>query len=314
MNSARTDRSSRCTAVIELVTDTAVLPDALKTVFQRSGIRLAGVHRCRKHGSALQLKSKQPVLVLMQDDLPDAVMEQLLSLQQPVWFVDWDGESVQPVVKTLIHKLQPQPSVEQTVTVSEDPVSADYNETAMPTTWLLAASIGGPEAMRNFLSRLPGDLPACLILAQHIGREFQNQLVQQLDQASPLPVRLMAEGMRHAPQQVLVVPSDQQIRLDDEGRFRLKPGKHRFTPCIDQVVSGLLPQLGNELGMIVFSGMSSDGVAGSHAVHVAGGPVWVQTPETCVVASMVEGTMRKTETGLAGSPDELADMLVSVYH
>ena len=299
--------------MIELVTDVTVLPDALKTVFQKAGIRLAGLHRCGKSKAELELHSGLPVLVLIQNNLPETVMEQLLELEQPVWFVDWDGASIEPVVKTLQNKLQPQP-VTASPAIEVDSKSAAYNETAMPSTWLLAASIGGPEALRSFLSRLPGDLPACLILVQHIGREFQQQLVQQLDQASPLPVKLMTEGMRHAPQQVLVVPSDRQVRLDDEGRFRLKPGNQRFTPCIDQVVSGLLPQLGDELGMIVFSGMSNDGVAGSHAVHIAGGPVWVQTPETCVVASMVEGTMNKTETGLAGSPDELADMLVSVYH
>ncbi len=323
MSSASTDSQNRPKTSIELVTDASTLPESLKQAFAEAGLRLSSVHLAGRKPQPLKLDSGTGIiLALVVDDLPEPWLDTLLeTAPAPVLFLDWDGTTGEPVVQALKHKLAEQAENRRKrreenrageTTLRTDPLVAA--QAAMPTTWLLAASIGGPEALRSFLGRLPGDLPACLILAQHIGREFQEQLVRQLDAACPLPVRLLESGALHRPGQVLVVPSDCQLRLDGQGRFLLKHAQQRFTPCIDQIAAGLLPQLGPALGMIVFSGMSNDGVAGSHAVHVAGGPVWVQTPETCVVASMVEGTMATTETGLAGTPEELADMLVSVYH
>ncbi len=318
MSNASTEVRHSGKTVVEVVTDSWYVPAGLKSAFRDAGMSLLKVHHPGNRVPALNLVSDQAwVLVLVKDELPADWLDTLLLTDETrVLFLDWDGYSTHSVVAALESKLQQKialPEESRTVAADGDGPLAPP-QTAMPSTWLLAASIGGPEAMRGFLSRLPGDLPASLILAQHIGREFQDQLIRQLNQASALEVKLMEEGDRNESGRVLVVPSNRQIRLDEQGCFRLKAAGFRFTPCIDQVVAGLLPRLGAALGMIVFSGMSNDGVAGSHAVHVAGGPVWVQTPESCVVASMVEGTMNKTETGLAGSPEELADMLVSVYN
>ncbi len=309
MSRARTEDPPQSKQALIVVTDAGHVPARLKHALQQAGFRLHSVYPA---GSTPPEPSPAAcILALVQDELSDPWLDWLLRQQaQPALFLDWDGESVESVVRAVQRKLNREPEDrESTGTSRKRPLPG----MAMPSAWILAASIGGPEALRNFLARLPGDLPTCLILAQHIGEDFQAQLVRQLNMAGPLPVMLLEDGMAHRPGQVLVVPSRAQVRLDAGGRFHLKHSSSRFTPCIDQVVSGLLPVLGDRMGMIVFSGMSSDGVAGSHALHVAGGPVWVQTPETCVVASMVEGTMSKTETGLAGSPEELAEMLASVY-
>ena len=47
--------------------------------------------------------------------------------------------------------------------------------------WVLGASLGGPDAIKQFLGELPANLPVAFILAQHLGANFMRLLAGQLD-------------------------------------------------------------------------------------------------------------------------------------
>lgn len=177
--------------------------------------------------------------------------------------------------------------------------------------WLLGASIGGPEAVRSFLAELSPECPAALLLAQHIGQEFVDSLAEQLNQVSALPVSLARSGMTLLPGQVLVTPVGQMMSFDAAGRVVLTdyPTPPQYSPCIDDVIAGLLERYGSRLHGIIFSGMASDGVAGASAIRESGGQLWVQDPESCVVASMVEGAMRDGLVNHTLPPAQLARQL-----
>ena len=53
--------------------------------------------------------------------------------------------------------------------------------------WVLGASLGGPEAVKQFLAELPGNLPVAFMLAQHLGASFMNLLAEQLDKVQGYP-------------------------------------------------------------------------------------------------------------------------------
>jgi len=87
--------------------------------------------------------------------------------------------------------------------------------------WLvvLGASIGGPKAIARFLQALPPDLPAVLLLAQHISEAFQDLLVEQLDRCSQWPVALLGETQLVEKGQVWLVPSERRIEMDGSGEI-----------------------------------------------------------------------------------------------
>ncbi len=174
--------------------------------------------------------------------------------------------------------------------------------------WLLGASIGGPEAVRSFLAELDPQCQAALVLAQHIGEEFVETLADQLEQVSPLPVLLAAPGVRVRPGQVIVAPVGSLMSFDREGAVVLTDydSPPQYSPCIDDVIAGLLERYGSRLHGIIFSGMASDGVAGAAAIRESGGQLWVQSPQSCVVSSMVEGTLRDGPVQRSEEPVELA--------
>ncbi len=181
--------------------------------------------------------------------------------------------------------------------------------------FILAASIGGPEAVRAFLGALKNTVPAAFVLAQHMGAEFLELMSQQLDKATDLDVHLPRHGELLRNGEVLVTPVGRRLTISADGLIELSepPGKSPYSPCIDQVMRDFAQRYGADCGAIIFSGMASDSIAGARAIASAGGPVWVQDPETCVVSSMVDGAREAGVVSFTGTPEMLARHFVKTY-
>lgn len=175
--------------------------------------------------------------------------------------------------------------------------------------WVMGASIGGPEAVREFLAELPKDCPALFLLAQHMGPEFVDIMAQQLARAIQLTVRTPTHGERVAHGDIVIVPTTHRLRVNKQGVVLLEalPGSdHGNRPSIDQVLNDVADAFGSKAGVIVFSGMAEDAAEGSRYLAGIGGRVYVQDPDTCVISSMVDGVIETGVVTFAGSPKALA--------
>lgn len=179
--------------------------------------------------------------------------------------------------------------------------------------WVLGASIGGPESVREFLGAFPRDYPALFLLAQHLGGEFVDLMTRQLAKATPLTVRTPTHGERVGHGEVVVVPATHRLQVDAEGVVTLErlASQGEFSPSIDQVLLDVADRFGADAGAIVFSGMSTDAVEGCRYLADKGGRVYVQDPATCVVSAMVDGVRETGVVGYTGSPAELAEQLLA---
>lgn len=187
--------------------------------------------------------------------------------------------------------------------------------TGVQRVFVLGASIGGPEAVRVFLGALPAGFPVVFILAQHMGEEFVELMSAQLARSIALTVRTPTHGERVGNGEVLIVPTTHRLRIDDEGviTLALLTEKSAYTPSIDQVLRDVADQFGDKAGVIVFSGMAHDAVAGSQYLKSKGGVVWVQDPETCVISSMIDGVREAGVVDFLGSPQQLAAKMLAEY-
>ncbi|NCT66794.1 MAG: chemotaxis protein CheB [Rhodanobacteraceae bacterium] len=178
--------------------------------------------------------------------------------------------------------------------------------------WVLGASIGGPESVREFLAAFPRDYPALFVLAQHLGDEFVGMMTQQLAKATALTVRTPTHGERVGHGEVVVVPNAKRLLVDAQGVVVLEPirGESAFSPSIDRVLQDMADRFGAAAGAIVFSGMTHDAIEGCRYLAAKGGTVYAQRPDTCVVSSMVEGVCEAGVVSFLGSPRELADKLL----
>jgi len=181
--------------------------------------------------------------------------------------------------------------------------------------FVLGASIGGPEAVRDFLGALPAGFPALFILAQHMGEEFLELMSAQLRKAVTLTVRNPTHGERVGHGEVLIVPTTHRLQVDAEGVITLAhlPEKPAYSPSIDMVLRDVADQFGSGAGAIIFSGMAHDAIEGSKYLKSRGGVVWAQDPDTCVISSMVDGVREAGIVSFVGSPQQLAQKMTADY-
>jgi chemosensory pili system protein ChpB (putative protein-glutamate methylesterase) len=187
--------------------------------------------------------------------------------------------------------------------------------TGIERVFVLGASIGGPEAVREFLGALPAGFPVLFVLAQHMGEEFLELMSAQLAKAVALTVRNPTHGERTGQGEILVVPTAHRMKVDTEGVITLAqlPEKPPYSPSIDLVLRDVADQFGSKAGAIIFSGMAHDAVDGSKYLKSKGGAIWVQDPDTCVISSMVDGAREAGVVSFVGSPKQLAEKMIADY-
>lgn len=175
--------------------------------------------------------------------------------------------------------------------------------------YVLGASIGGPEAVKSFLSKLKSNVPAAFVLAQHMGAEFLELMTSQLAKASPIPVRLAVSGASFSAGEVVVVPVSQRFLVDDASKVKFAPlpSESPYSPSIDQVMIDMAERFGARCTGIIFSGMASDAIEGAKFMASRGCKVWVQDPATCVISSMIDGAQAAGVVSFVGAPEQLAD-------
>jgi two-component system chemotaxis response regulator CheB/chemosensory pili system protein ChpB (putative protein-glutamate methylesterase) len=178
---------------------------------------------------------------------------------------------------------------------------------------VLGASIGGPEAVREFLGELPRDYPALFLLAQHMGAEFVDLMAQQLAKTTPLTVRTPTHGERVGHGEVVIVPTAHRMQIDPEGIVVLEKADEdgAYSPSIDRVLRDVADRYGAGAGAIIFSGMTTDAIEGSKYLAGKGGAIYAQHPDSCVVSSMIEGVMDAGIVKFLGAPRELAERVIA---
>jgi hypothetical protein len=180
--------------------------------------------------------------------------------------------------------------------------------------FVLGASIGGPEAIKAFLARIPGDVAAAFVVAQHMGAEFLEMMAAQLDSATKLKVRYPKAGERLRHGEVVVAPAGEQISIDDSGslQFSAISASTPYSPSIDQLVRGATERFGDQVTLILFSGMGTDAVEGGRYLSDHGGQVWAQDRGSCVIASMIDAAKAHGIVKFEGTPAQLADRVLEV--
>jgi chemosensory pili system protein ChpB (putative protein-glutamate methylesterase) len=179
--------------------------------------------------------------------------------------------------------------------------------------WLLAASLGGPAAVKAFLDALPGGLPVGFIYAQHIDASFEAALPQAVGRHSQWHVNPARHGDLVRCGEVVVAPINHELGFSDDGCMQLaaRGWPEPYSPSIDQMMLNLAQCFSGLCGVIAFSGMGSDGSAAAAYVRRQGGAIWTQRADSCVSSSMPDSLREGGYSSFSADPRELAEALVN---
>ena len=152
----------------------------------------------------------------------------------------------------------------------------------------MATSTGGPAALQDLLSALPGNFPAPVLAVQHIARGFTAGLATWLNAVSDLHVKVAEHGEPLAPHTVYVAPDDRHLGVSPASTVVLSaaPPVGGFRPSGTFLFESAAHAFGSAAVAVILTGMGDDGVAGLRAVRQAGGRVLAQDEETSVVFGM----------------------------
>lgn len=157
----------------------------------------------------------------------------------------------------------------------------------------IGASTGGPPALSQILSQLSEDLPASLVVSQHMPPGFTRAFAERLNKVSRLKVREARDGEVVRRGEVLITPGGHHLTFRKEGRrvvTRLREGKdgERYVPSVDIMFTSVADIWGEKALGVVLTGMGSDGRDGVLRIKDRGGYVLTESEETCVVFGMPE--------------------------
>jgi chemosensory pili system protein ChpB (putative protein-glutamate methylesterase) len=177
---------------------------------------------------------------------------------------------------------------------------------------VLAASLGGPAAVKEFLDCLPKGLPVAFVLAQHIDARMQATLTHVLVRHNGMPCRIAAAGDRLRHGELLLAPVPSEIDFDENGAVILRDIEWDgpYAPSIDQMLANTTRRFGNRAGAVIFSGMGGDGSISGPLMQEAGGFIWAQSAESCACSSQPDSMRATGVVTFNGTPAELAAHLV----
>lgn len=189
--------------------------------------------------------------------------------------------------------------------------SSDELPAELERIWVLAASFGGPEAVKQFLGALPPSLPLAMVYGQHIDRNFDRVLASAIGANRNYIVRLLRGRSQLIQGEVAVIPADHQVRFLTRGEAveTRRSWTGPYQPALDQIISELARLYRDRLGVIVFSGMCNDGEIGCRVAKACGSTVWVQSPESCMSDDMPNAALSTGSVSFQGDPIALAKAL-----
>lgn len=171
---------------------------------------------------------------------------------------------------------------------------------------VIGASTGGPAALQTIIPALPANLPAAVVIVQHLPAGFSRSLAEHLERRSRLSVKHAEAGQPILPGQVLVAPAgckfifhgrpgSVSVQLESAKNKR-QPGA--FYPSVDVVMSSAAEIYSKRAMGVLLTGMGKDGARGMAAIYQQGGFTIAEDENTCVVfgmprAAIEDGVARK---------------------
>ena len=176
---------------------------------------------------------------------------------------------------------------------------------------IIAASTGGPRAISDLLIQLPDDFSLPCVIVQHLPADFTQAFASQLERHTRLRIKIAESGDRPEPGTILVAPGAMHLAFKPDGRVLLnKPAATDiYRPSINAAMSSAAAAFGTGTIAVLLTGAGDDGAEGLKRIADAGGEIYVQAPESCVVASMPERAIERAGADHVASPERIGQFL-----
>jgi len=202
------------------------------------------------------------------------------------------------LIATIQHLITDLPSFHETAPHKVDNISGAAERVV-----LIGSSAGGPPMLDVVLSKLPENLPAGVVVTQHMPVGFTAPLAARFNRIAHMPVKETENGDTVKEGTILVSKAGVHTMIgaaltsDGKKTGRIihsnAPPVHAVRPAVDKTFESAAQVYGKNIVAVILSGMGNDAGAGAYAIKQAGGTSIICDQKDCLVYGMARSAIQK---------------------
>jgi two-component system, chemotaxis family, protein-glutamate methylesterase/glutaminase len=158
---------------------------------------------------------------------------------------------------------------------------------------IIGSSTGGPRALLEVVPYFPPDIPAAIMIVQHMPPVFTKSFAERLNQLSKIEVKEAQDGSVLARGKVLIALGDFHMVLRKEKIvLNQDPPNLGVRPSVDNTMISAADNYGPAVIGVILTGMGMDGTRGASAIKSKGGKVFAQDEATSAIYGMPQSVAR----------------------
>jgi two-component system chemotaxis response regulator CheB len=155
----------------------------------------------------------------------------------------------------------------------------------------IGISTGGPDALRVVFANLDADLPAPIVVVQHMPAGFTLEFAKSLDRLCPLEVKEAEEGDIVRPGRILIAQGNRHLEVERKSLASVvhlsdAPLMSGHRPSADVLFASVAKAYSNHALGVIMTGMGRDGAENLGLIYREGGITLGQDEASAVVYGM----------------------------
>ena len=179
----------------------------------------------------------------------------------------------------------------------------------------IGTSTGGPSALQAVLGNLPANLPAGIVIVQHIAKGFSRALAERLNSISALEIKVVSDHEQIRPGRGLLAPFGKHLTVNkDRGKMYAalgsQPADSLHIPSVDVLFSSVAKTCGPSACGVIMTGMGKDGAQGIKTIKDRGGTTIAQDEDSSVIFGMPKEAIEGGGIDIVAPLDKIAGEIV----
>jgi two-component system, chemotaxis family, protein-glutamate methylesterase/glutaminase len=160
---------------------------------------------------------------------------------------------------------------------------------------VIASSTGGPQTLERFIPEIPANIPAAILIVQHMPPMFTKSLAERLHKLSNISVTEAKDGEEIKRGVAYIAPGDYHMVLKQfKAGTRMKriimlnqeEREEGVRPSANKLFRSVAPLYRENTIAIVLTGMGADGTSGAKEIKKYNGSVIAQSEKTSIIYGM----------------------------
>jgi len=179
----------------------------------------------------------------------------------------------------------------------------------------IGVSTGGPQTLLHIIPKLPADLPAAVLIVQHMPPVFTKSFAERLNILSDMSVKEAEHKDKILAGNIYVAPGDFHMTVNKSGthiEINKEPANTLHRPSVDVMMLSVASVFGRNTTGVILTGMGKDGAQGLKVIHDKGGKTIAESENTAVVYGMPREAARLGAADFMLDNDKIAHKIVEI--